>query len=96
LTRTLKRQLDEQLSKLTPKANSIKTVGTIGILGGFSVTKSTRKPIYAALDLGSILELTRNTPYIPEEHKEVYAEGLGLYRNIGYDTVIPIPLENPE
>lgn len=93
LTHTLKHQL-EQLNKL--KADSIKTVGTIGILGGFSTAKPARKPIYAALQPGSIIELTRSTPYTPEEYRELYEEGLGLFQNIGYGTIIPIPLENPK
>jgi len=94
LTHTLKHQLDEQLNMPTLKADSIKIEGTIGILGGFSLAKPARKPIYASLQPGSIIELTRSAPYTTQEYHELYTEGLGLFRNIGYGTVIPIPLEN--
>lgn len=94
LTHTLKHKLDEQLNMPTLKADSIKIEGTTGILGGFSLAKPARKPIYATLQPGSIIELTRSAPYTTQEYHELYTEGLGLFRNIGYGTVIPIPLEN--
>jgi len=79
----------------TLKADSIKIEGTIGILGGFSLAKPARKPIYATLQPGSIIGAhTVAPPYTTQEYHELYTEGLGLFRNIGYGTVIPIPLEN--
>jgi len=71
---------------------TVKVAGRLGILGGFSVAKAVRKPVYAALHPGSVIEVSRDSPYDQEERYKVYSNGLGLFRDLGYGTVIPIPV----
>ncbi|MBS7626838.1 hypothetical protein KEJ51_07380, partial [Candidatus Bathyarchaeota archaeon] len=56
------------------------------ILGGFSVARPSRKPVYAALHPGSVIEVTRDLPFSKEDCYRLYSEGLGCecFRDLGY------------
>lgn len=90
LSSSINEKVSAYLSEVGLKATSIKVAGSLGILGGFSVARAFRKPVYAALHPGSVIEVYRDLPYDQEECYRVYSNGLGLFRDIGYGTVIPI------
>lgn len=82
------------LSDVGFAVTSIRIAGSLGILGGFSVAKAARKPVYTTLHPGSVIEVTRDLPFSKEDCYKLYSEGLGLFRDLGYGTVIPIPIAN--
>jgi len=89
---SLREKVKDYLNEINVEATSIKIAGSLGILGGFSIAKPVRKPVYAALHHGSVIEVSRDLPYDQEESYKVYSNGLGLFRDLGYGTVIPIPV----
>ncbi|MEM3710333.1 MAG: type III-B CRISPR module-associated Cmr3 family protein [Nitrososphaerales archaeon] len=94
LSSRLNEKVSAYLSEVQFKVASIRITGSLGILGGFSVARAARKPVYAALYPGSVIEITRDLPFSKEDCYNLYVEGLGLFRDLGYGTVIPIPIAN--
>jgi CRISPR type III-B/RAMP module-associated protein Cmr3 len=89
---SLREKVKDYLNEIGVEAASIKIAGSLGVLGGFSIAKPVRKPVYVALHPGSVIEVSRDSPYDQEERYKVYSNGLGLFRDLGYGTVIPIPV----
>jgi CRISPR-associated protein Cmr3 len=66
----------------------IKIYGSVDIIGtGYSLARKRRKPIYQALVPGSIIFVKGEI-----NSKEVYEKGLGVAKELGYGTVIPVLL----
>ncbi|MGQ9514590.1 MAG: type III-B CRISPR module-associated Cmr3 family protein [Thermoproteota archaeon] len=80
----------EKLNKLS-KVNFINIVGSTAILGaGFSLSRGRRKPIYLALEPGSIVltDFQENCSL-----EEIYWHSLSeVGGQAGYGTVVPVPL----
>jgi CRISPR type III-B/RAMP module-associated protein Cmr3 len=94
LSSGLNDKVSTYLSEVGVKVTPIRVAGSLGILGGFSVARAARKPVYATLHPGSVIEVTRVLPFSKEDCYKLYSEGLGLFRDLGYGTVIPIPIAN--
>ncbi len=94
LSSSLNWKVSAYLNDVGFKATFIRVAGSLRMLGGFSVAKAARKPMYAALHPGSVIEITRELPFSKEDCYKIYSEGLGLFRDLGYGTVIPIPIVN--
>ncbi|MGC9020969.1 MAG: hypothetical protein ACP5KE_07165 [Candidatus Methanodesulfokora sp.] len=78
-------QLKEEMRKMGVK--DIKVYGRIGLLGaGYSEVKRRRKPIYQALLPGSVIILGEEVG----NAMKIYEEGIGVGREIGFGTVLPI------
>lgn len=92
LSYDLKEKVSAHLGEAGFKATPIRVAGILRILGGFSVARAFRKPMYASLQPGSVIEVSRDLPFTQEEYSKVYSEGLGLFRDLGYGTVIPVPI----
>jgi CRISPR-associated protein Cmr3 len=68
------------------EAGDIKVYGKIEILGaGYSEVRKKRKPIYQALIPGSIIVLEKSV-----DGRRIYEEGIGIGRELGFGSVIPI------
>jgi len=68
---------------------NVKIYGKVNLLGaGYSLLNNKRKPIYQALVPGSLI-------FLGEEKNggELYRNGLGFAKEIGYGTVIPLYLK---
>ncbi len=89
----INKKMQSCLDEVGIKATSIKIAGRLGILGGFSVARAFRKTVYAALQPGSIIEVS-DLQLSKEEYSTIYSKGLGLFRDLGYGTVIPISITN--
>jgi len=89
---SVEERLRTYLNDIGFTVTSIEITGRLGIVGGFSVAKAARKPMYAALHPGSIIEITRDLPFSKGGCYKLYSEGLGLFRDLGYGTIIPVPI----
>jgi CRISPR-associated protein Cmr3 len=68
------------------EAGDIKIYGKIEILGtGYSEVREKRKPIYQALLPGSVISLERSV-----EGRRIYEEGVGVGKELGFGSVIPV------
>ncbi|MHA1582939.1 MAG: type III-B CRISPR module-associated Cmr3 family protein [Candidatus Baldrarchaeia archaeon] len=87
----LKKQITKQIQENCNEVINLKTYGQTEPLGtGYSLHRGLRKPIYTAIKPGSIIFAELNKCNL----KELYSKGLGeVGREIGYGSVIPIPLE---
>jgi len=94
LSSGLNGKVSAYLNEVGFKVTHIKVVGSVGTLGGFSVAKAARKPVYATLYPSSVIEVARDLPFSKEDCYKLYSEGLGLFRDLGYGTVLPIPIAN--
>lgn len=62
--------------------------GSVKLLGsGYSLSKEKRKPIYASLLSGSVIVLKDLV-----NSEKVYQEGIGVAKELGYGTLLPISL----
>jgi len=68
------------------EGGEVKVCGKIGLLGaGYSEVRRRRKPIYQALLPGSIIVLEKEVKGF-----KIYEEGIGIGRQLGFGSVIPI------
>lgn len=76
----------EELTKTLGGITHKQIMGKIDLLGmGFMTEKAQRKPIFGALFPGSVIELDEHCSVT----KEICENGVGLFSNLGYGTVIP-------
>lgn len=86
-----------KLSKLN--VSQVKIIGETKLLAAGYASKlnnrfASRRPIFEALQPGSVIYLeTRDSPD-PNKLIELYYEGLGEYSSLGYGTIFPIQLED--
>ncbi|RSN77151.1 type III-B CRISPR module-associated Cmr3 family protein [Candidatus Methanodesulfokora washburnensis] len=76
----------EKLKEDLKEAGEIKVYGKVELLGaGYSEIRRRRKPIYQALLPGSVISLEKSI-----EGGKIYEEGIGIGREMGFGSVIPI------
>jgi len=82
-------KFDEMKSLLKADFEIKYIIGSISLVAtGYSLSRNRRKPLYPAIDKGSIIVAENiNDP------EDVYWKGLGFASDIGYGTVIPYPLK---
>jgi len=69
---------------------NVEIYGNVDIVGvGYSLARERRKPIYQALVPGSVIFINEGKV----NSREIYEKGLGIGKEIGYGTIIPVELK---
>jgi len=82
--RNIKNAIENEIGR------SVEIYGSVDIVGvGYSLARKRRKPIYQALTPGSVIFINEGSI----NSKEIYEKGLGIGKEIGYGTIIPVELK---
>jgi len=78
--------------RLSPEPKKVKVAGQVSVMGGYSLVADRRKPMFPVLMPGSVIEVEGEGLWEPLPFLKIYTEGLGFAAEIGFGTVLPIPI----